>query len=130
LTKQAKLTAYLNKANLGIPRCYEQPLWFIPQYHESPSVDELVAKFLSDVEFTAIQLGTILGTPEGDVITSAVEAVLPSFYSEDVTLIVDALTLAAKAQTREQRTDALAVAAAGLFLLALVGGKLFPQRAR
>jgi hypothetical protein len=83
---------------------------------------------LATAEFRAVGLGTWLGTPDGEFFTAAVEAVNPPFYRQDEELLVNALKLAAKMQSDNQRAAAaLAVGASvllsvGILLAAREGG--------
>jgi hypothetical protein len=114
VTQKQKLTAYLNRTDFGLPRNVESELWFIPPTpHQQPQIEELKSFFFNDVEFQALKLGTLLTTPDGQLIAAAVEAALPPFYAEDINLIVDALTIAARAQTRSARVAALVSWAVG-----------------
>jgi hypothetical protein len=91
----------------------------------SKSPEEIAVDLISTAEFQALRLGTWLSTPQGQVITAVVEAISPPLYREDITLITDALMLAARTQQKEQRGRVLtgaALATAGIALL-VTGGK-------
>jgi hypothetical protein len=84
------------------------------------SAAELAGRLLASAEFRALGLGTWLGTLDGEFLTGAVEAVSPPFYRQDEELLVDALKLAAKMQSDNQRMAgvfALGAIALGLFLI-------------
>jgi hypothetical protein len=87
-----------------------------PTRSERSSVEESAQEFLGLAEFLALQLGTWLGTTDGQMITQAVEAVSPPFYQEDVELLVAALKLAAATQQKEDEK-----VAGGFALAAIVG---------
>src|SRR5207248_2691590 len=76
------------------------------------SPEEIAEELLALVEFRALGLGTWLGTVEGEVITAAVEQVLPPPYRYDGELLVEGLKLAARLQEREGRRTAGLVALA------------------
>lgn len=81
---------------------------------------ELLARdLLASAEFRALQLGTWLNKPDGQVIIAAVEAITPPPYREDIELLVEALTLAATAQRGQgiQRAVLTTVASAGISLM-------------
>lgn len=80
---------------------------------------ELARDLLANAEFRALQLGTWLNKPDGELITAAVEAITPPPYREDIELLTEALKLAAQAQRGEGIGRALLTtgAAAGLTLL-------------
>ena len=59
-------------------------------------------------------MGTWLGTTDGEIITQAVEMVLPMFYAEGVVLLVEALKLAAAMQRQDARRKAFAATALAL----------------
>jgi len=67
------------------------------------SAAELAGQLLATAEFRALGLGSWLGTPDGEFFTAAVEAVSPPFYRQDEELLVEALKLAAKMQSGNQK---------------------------
>jgi len=88
-----------------------------------PSAEELATELLGIAEFRALQLGTWLGTPEGETVTAAVEAVSPPFYRPDVELLVDALKLAAATQQKAGLKRAIAIGAVGVAIIGFgIGG--------
>ncbi len=118
--QQQTLINYLGKTDLGLPRNVDPEIYFITGApHQQPPVKKLVEFFLNDAEFQALKLGTFLGTPDGKLLTAAVESVMPPFYAADVNLIVDALATAARAQTHIARVSGLFVG--GLATVLLVG---------
>jgi hypothetical protein len=74
---------------------------------------EIAAHLFANAEFRSLQLGTWLNTPNGQLITAAVEALTPPPYREDIQLLVEAVSLAAKMQQDAGRERAIA---AGLVL--------------
>ena len=96
--------------------------WSYPSYGyqiQRPTAEQLANELLSIAEFRALQLGTWLGTTDGQILTQAVEMVAPPFYRQDVELLVEALKLAASIQQSEGQRVAgkMALGAIGLSLL-------------
>lgn len=67
--------------------------------HTTPAA--LAENLLAITEFRALQLGTWLNKPDGELITAAVEAISPPPYREDIELITEALKIAARTQRGE-----------------------------
>lgn len=122
MTKQEDLAQYLDR-NIRFPRVpdlygwptqlqYPPVTWY---HYQRPTSEELAEQLLDDTEFRALQLGTWLGTTQGQVIAEAVEMVTPPFYRGDVELLVDGLTLAARMQATEGER------AAGKVVLGVIG---------
>lgn len=112
------LINYLGKADFGLPRYIDPEIYFITGApHQQPPVKKIVEFLLNDAEFQALKLGTLLGTPDGELLTTAVEAAMPPFYAADINLIVDALTAATRAQTHAARVRAFVVGGFGTALL-------------
>lgn len=81
-------------------------------YRVQPAPSQLAAELLEDAEFRALQLGTWLTTDQGQLIAEAVKMISPPFLRAEEQLIVEALTLAARQQSRgNQRAGALALGA-------------------
>jgi hypothetical protein len=74
---------------------------------------------LADAEFRSLQLGTWLGTTNGEVFSEAVSQVIPPFYKEEFDLMVDGLVLASHLQAQEGKQAAGRVAL-GTVITALV----------
>lgn len=114
MATQEQITTFVNKAFADFPRrsniAYPTrvPRWENAHFAWQsigavrPTRDDIVRDRLSNVEFKALQLGTWLNTPDGDLIAQAVEAASPPFYREDVELIVDSLKYAAALQRAGQ----------------------------
>ena len=83
---------------------------------------EVAQQLLGSAEFRALQLGTWLNKPDGELIIAAVEAITPPPYQQDIELLTEALELAAHAQRGEGIGRALLAsgAAAGLTILLAV----------
>jgi hypothetical protein len=123
-TQQA-LTGYLANYTAAWPRL--QP-WAWPA--ASPGMaskytpGDIAASLLRDAEFRALKLGTWLSTPDGELVTAAVEAITPPPYRQDAELLIAALKLAAQQQQTEARQKILAgVAVGGVLALALGSSK-------
>jgi len=111
MTKQDQIAGVLDRYVTGFPRCHSPYRQSLGRYGLAagprPSAEELARQLLAIAEFRAVQLGTWLGTTDGQVISEAVEMVLPMFYTEDVALLVEALKLAAAMQQRGGRQKVL-----------------------
>ena len=90
-----------------------------------PTVDELAQELLAIAEFRALQLGTWLGTTDGELVAGAVEMVTPSFYRQDVELLVAALQRAAQLQQPEGQQVAGRNALGAIGVVALVAAFIF-----
>ncbi len=71
------------------------------QWRQVPTVEQFAKDLLADTEFRSLQLGTWLGTTDGEVIETAVGWVIPPFYRPEYDLAVDGLKLAARLQQQE-----------------------------
>lgn len=118
---QHRLTEFLNQ-HVSLPR--RVPVHaFRWQPIDRPSLANLAEQLLANAEFRALGLGTWLGTPDGKLFTAAVEAVTPPFYRQDEELLAEALKLAAKMQSGNQRAaGAFALGAIALCLLLISRG--------
>ena len=122
MTKHEQIADFLNRYATDLPRCYGPPRQSLRNYlgnRQRPLATNLAKEFLAITDFRTLQLGTWLGTTDGEIITGAVELVVPMFYAEDVALIVEALKLAAAKQLQEGRQKAVAGAAATLLVLGI-----------
>lgn len=123
-TTQQALTEYLAKFTADWPK---QPQvawgWSI----EQPTVAaqygpaDVAAWLLGDAEFKALKLGTWLSTPDGELVSAAVTALLPAPYAQDAELLGEALKLAAKQQQADARKTILAGVAVGSALAVAIG---------
>jgi hypothetical protein len=112
VTKREQIAAFIEK-NVDWPRANaffrEVPLpWAQSEFiyastsqQTRPTAEVLAAEFVENSEFLALRLGTLLGTPQGEIVAQGVEMVSPPFYREDVELLVDALQMAAKMQNKK-----------------------------
>ncbi len=95
------------------------------RYNQPPTPEELARELLDMTEFRTLQVGTWLGTADGEIITKAVEMVIPPYLRPDIELLVDGLKLAARLhQQRGQRI------ARGVALAVLVGFAFFAVNSR
>ncbi len=128
---QEEITSFLDSYIEGWPRVYYSPAYTLASRFRPPlmadrhTAAEIAAHLFADAEFRSLQLGTWLNTPNGQLITAAVEALTPPPYREDIQLLVEAVTLAAKMQQdagRERAVTAGLVLAVGGALLAASKG--------
>lgn len=120
-TQQA-LTEYLTRFTVSWSK--PGPAWEwgyadqpVSSEHTAPEVAQWL---LNDVEFRAMKLGTLLNTPDEQIVLAAVQAIAPAPYAEDIELIADAIQLAARQQKAEAwQKIAAAAALTGLAALAL-----------
>ncbi len=131
MTKQERLTAWLAK-NIVWPRMtseFHAAIFYnrFEDFSEVPqcrtSAQEIAEEVLGIAEFRALQLGTWLGTEDGQMIAQAVEAVSPPFYRQDEELLVEALMMAAAMQQSEGKGKAgkVALGAIGVFTFVAIG---------
>lgn len=89
-----------------------------------PTTEQFAKDLLADAEFRSLQLGTWLGTTNGEVITTAVGMVIPPIYKPEFDLAVDGLKRAARLQQNEGQQVAgkvaVSVVGAGLITAGLV----------
>jgi hypothetical protein len=74
--------------SVGLQRPGANPVWF----SDAQALGNALA---ADVGFQALQLGTWLNTPDGDLIATATAQVLPPQYRPEYKFVVDALQFAA-----------------------------------
>jgi hypothetical protein len=127
---QEEITTFLDRYIEGWPRVYYSPAYTFTRFRPPLIADrhtaaEIAAHLFADAGFRSLQLGTWLNTPNGQLITEAVESLTPPPYREDIQLLVEAVTLAAKLQQdagRERAVTAGLVLAVGGALLAASKG--------
>ena len=90
------------------------PVWTAGQ----PTAEQLAEHFVTLAEFQLLNLGTLLGSPDGELIAAGVGLVIPTAYALDYRLFVDGLRLAAGMQQTAGRKRAGAFA---LLIAAVVG---------
>jgi hypothetical protein len=118
---RAYLTSALNgTGNVDLQWAVPTPMNFYWRQAEVPNLQALAEELLSDADFRAIQLGTWLNTPNGELISGVVLQLLPYPYSGEAKLLIEALELAAKMQrTNGNRRVRILAGAAVLALIAL-----------
>jgi hypothetical protein len=124
MSQQEQITSFLDRF-VKWPRDDGQ-YWtrsILFEVQRRPSTEELAEELLQLGEFRALQLGTWLGTTQGEIITQAVESVMPPFYREDTVLLVEGLKFAASLQQQEGQRAAgrIALALCGVALLLALG---------
>jgi hypothetical protein len=117
--KLTALVGYLNRRS--VEAAYGHPQYWVnhllppvPSLVTQTDVEAFAAYLLQDAEFRAINLGTWLGTTEGQIFATAVEHALPPVYRPYTHLFVAALRRAAELQHEGKQGEArpwLAVAA-------------------
>lgn len=122
--REEQIAAYL-RANPPFPLVVAPPLPYakLPGYGppQRPTAEEIGKWLLQDAEFRALELGTWLGTTDGEIVAGAVEGFLPPLYRQDVELLVDALKIAAALQQTEGREVAGKLALGSIVVAILVG---------
>lgn len=134
VNKQEQIAAFLDK-NIAWPRVanpygaltggYPWAMDYPNAQWQRPTAEQLGQELFGTAEYRALQLGTWLGTTDGQVIAQAVEMVSPPFYRQDIELLVGGLQHAAKMQQGqgEQVAGRFALATVGVFaLLLLIAG--------
>lgn len=115
MSKQEQIARFLDEHVSGLPRCHGPFRYTLSQGSiwdtRRSTAEEIAYDLLEIAAFRSLQLGTWLGTTEGQVLVQAVEMVVPMFYVEDVELLVEALRIAAELQQRQSRRKVLAGAA-------------------
>jgi hypothetical protein len=102
-TQTDRLATYLTGFTADWPRQGFPPYFRSPSMVSAYSAQQIAEVLFADAEFRALKLGTFLNTPDGRVLAAAVGALTPPPYREDISLLVDALQLAAKMQHEAAR---------------------------
>jgi len=79
-----------------------------PTWHRW-SGEEIAAELARDADFSTIRLAGWLQTPDGAVITQIVQSVLPYPYGYGAEVLADAVQIAARQCTRNERLQVMAV---------------------
>lgn len=127
--QQAKFDRIVNFVRGLVPNQQQFPPKFLqqsPQPYSNrfylsqnlPTIEKFVQDLLADPEFKLLQLGSWLETTDGEIISEAVELVIPPIYRSEYKFVVKGLKLAAEAQRKEGRR------AAGRIALSVVVGGL------
>jgi methylmalonyl-CoA mutase cobalamin-binding subunit len=119
-TPQERITAYLERFTEQRPQ--QTRYWLVqPTMSEHYTTAQIADALLADAEFRALKLGTWLSTPDGQLVTSAVIALSPPPYQQDIELLTEALQLAAARQQAEARQK-IAIGLLGRAVLAAAIG--------
>ena len=124
VAKRDQIADFLRRRVTFIPNITGHP-WGRTAWHQQlPTVEQFAQDLLADGEFRTLQLGTWLGTTQGEIIETAVGMVVPPFYRPEYELAVDGLKLAARLQQQDGQQVAgkvaLSVVAASLITAGLV----------
>ena len=114
-----QIADFLRRRITFIPNVYGHPWERTAWQQPLLSVDQLAKELVADAEFRSLQLGTWLGTTDGEVIETAVGLVIPPIYKPEYDLAVDGLKLAARLQQQAGQEIA------GKLALSVVGASLF-----
>jgi hypothetical protein len=126
--KQQQLINYLTKAVRGqgaVDLSWAMPRASIGPYcmgASRPQAEVVANELLADAEFRAIQLGTWMNTPDGQLIGSVVSSLVPGVYRSEIRLLIRALQLAAALQRnagKQRAEQVLVVAAVAALLIAI-----------
>ncbi len=121
LAKANKIADFLRRRVTFVQNAYGYP-WgrAYARWHTLPSPEQFAKDLLADAEFRSFQLGTWLGTTDGEVITTAVSMVIPPMYQPEFDLAVDGLKLAAHMQQQEGQKVALSIVGVSLIGAGLI----------
>lgn len=119
LAKCDQIADFLRRRITFIPSVYGHPWGRTAWQQPLLSVNQLAKALVADAEFRSLQLGSWLGTTDGEVIETAVGMVVPPIYRPEYDLAVDSLKLAARLQQQAGQE------AAGKVALSVVGAGLF-----
>jgi hypothetical protein len=92
--------------------------WLEAIARQLPPLERFRRELLEDAEFQALNLGSWLGTTDGQIIADAVGTVIPPAYGPAYQLAVKGLTLAAEDEAKEGRKTAGKIALSAI----VVGG--------
>lgn len=90
--------------------------WLEAMARQLPPLEQFRRELLEDAEFQALNLGSWLGTTDGQIIADAVSAVIPPIYGPAYQLAVKGLTLAAEDQARAGKETAGKIALGAIFV--------------
>lgn len=130
MASQEEITQYLASFTSRWPRQQLHAMFRLPPtwrpVADIKTAEEVASELIADADFQLLRLGNWLETADGQLLTAAVEALMPPLYQRDAELLVEALTLAAKSQQKDGRARAVAgtaLAAAGLAIVLGSRGK-------
>lgn len=119
-TPEQRITAYLDGFTAEWPRLGRT--WRGPRTMASAyDAGQIAEALLADAEFRTLRLGTWLNTPSGELLSAAVAALTPPPFPQDVTLLIEALKLAAQRQQDEARQKIAAGLLGGAVLAIALG---------
>jgi hypothetical protein len=117
--KRQQMVAFLRRRPDLVPQPIHPYMW---RPNPLPSPEQYAQLVLADAEFRALQLGTWLGTTDGQIISQAVGEIMPPLFRPEYDLLVNGLTLAASLQAQDGQQVANRVAVGVLVgSLALAG---------
>jgi hypothetical protein len=114
-----KIADFLRRRITFLPNTSGHPWGRTAWQQQLPTVEQFAKDLVADAECRSLQLGTWLGTTDGEVIETAVGMVIPPFYRPEYDLAVDGLKLAARLGQQQGQQVAERVA------LLTVGASLF-----
>ena len=114
-----QIADFLHRRIIFIANINGYPWGWVAWQQPLPSVEQFANELLADAEFRSLQLGTWLGTIDGEVIETAVGMVVPPIYRPEYDLAVYGLKRAARLQQQAGQQ------AAGKAALSIVGASLF-----
>lgn len=100
------------------PWDYSYPVHAAPLASQHTASD-VAGWLLADAGFRALKLGNWLSTPDGQLVTDAIEMLAPAPYAQDAQLLAEALQLAARQQQADARTKIAAAIAIGGAVIAI-----------
>jgi hypothetical protein len=111
VVKCNQIADFLRRRITFIPNVYGHPWGRTAWQQPLPGVEQFAKDLVADAEFRSLQLGTWLGTTDGEVIETAVGMVIPPIYRPEYDLAVDGLKLVARLQQQAGQEVAGKVAA-------------------
>ncbi len=117
--KVEQITGLLHRRPDLMPWASHQRIW---RLNPLPSPEDYARTLLADSEFRALQLGTWLGTTDGEIISCAVAQVIPPLCRPEYEFLVNGLTLAANLQAQEGKRKAGAVALGAISVTLITSG--------
>jgi broad specificity phosphatase PhoE len=118
VAKSNQIADFLRRRITFIPNIYAHPWGRTAQQQQLSAVEQFAQDLVADAEFRSLQLGTWLGTTDGEVIETAVGVVIPPIYKPEYDLAVNGLKLAARLQQQAGQE------VAGKVALTIVGASL------
>lgn len=120
VVKCNQIADFLRRRITFIPNTYGHPWGRTAWQQQLPTVEQFAKDLAADAEFRSLQIGTWLGTTDGEVIETAVGMVIPPFYRPEYDMAVDGLKLAARLQQQQgqQVAERVALFTVGASLLA------------